>query len=279
MSFSQFTDMPSLGSYKRALDHYNSITPIRGRTEDVRPLCNTTTGRRKTHLRILPTTYDGLPAMACRLYNTDVVIYVSDGRVVIDNDYPSQSTNSFASALTPFGMVLGRRYNETWVWCRGQAYWLPVRAKLEMEQPDNGIGWYPVEPHTFYKHVANRKVLSAFTKQYKPFGDHCMNIVKLLGANAQANTEYVRTPDAQVLRDASREGWGEATKYFLKQAEVTTWTYGYKSRITKLVPAKLKKALLDYVKVEHNEEIFEKEAAPIGVTVNDINCKYIGASN
>ena len=279
MSFSQFTDMPSLGSYKRALDHYNSITPIRGRTEDVRPLCNTTTGRRKTHLRILPTTYDGLPAMACRLYNTDVVIYVSDGRVVIDNDYPSLSTNSFASALTPHGMVLGQRYSETWVWCRDQAYWLPVRAKLEMKQYDNGIGWYPVEPHTFYKHVANRKVLSAFTKQYKPFGDHCMNIVKLLGANVEENREYVRTPDAQVLRDASREGWGEATKYFLKQAEVTTWTYGYKSRITKLVPAKLKKALLDYVKVEHNEEIFEKEAAPIGVAINDINCKYIGASN
>jgi hypothetical protein len=51
------------------------------------------------------------------------------------------------------------------------------------------------------------------------------------------------------------------------------------SHITTLVPAKLKKALLDYIKVEHNEEIFEKEAAPIGVAINDINCKYIGASN
>lgn len=279
MSFSQFTDMPSLGSYKRALDHYNSITPLRGRTEDVRPLCNTTTGRRKVHLRILPTTYDGLPAMACRLYKTDVVIYVSDGRVVIDNDYPSSSTNMFASALTPHGIVLGQRYNETWVHYKGKAYWLPVRAKLEMEQPDNCIGWYPVEPHTFYRHVANRKVLSAFTKQYKPFGDHCMNILKLIGADVQRNTEYVRAPDAQVLRDASREGWGEATKYFLKQAEVTAWSYGYRNVSTKLVPAKLKKALLDFIKTEHNEEIFEKEAAPIGVMVNDINCKYIGASN
>lgn len=280
MSFSQFTDLPHIHGYASALKHYNSIKPLRGRTEDVRPLCNTTTGRRKKHLRILPTTYDGLPAMACRLHNTDVVTYVSDGRVVIDNDYPSMSTNSFASGVLPYGLEVGNRYNETWVYEHGRnVYWLPVRTKLELKQYDNGIGWYPVEPHIFYKHVADRKVLSAFTKQYKPFADHCLNVIKLLGANVEEDREYHRTPDAQVLRDASREGWGEATKYFLRHAEVTRWTFGYRSKTTTLVPAKLKKAILDYVKIEHNEEIFYKEAAPVGMAVNDINAKYIGASN
>lgn len=279
MSFSQFTDLPHIHGYASALEHHNNIKPLRGRTEDVRPLCNTTTGRRKVHLRILPTTYDGLPAMACRLHNTDVVTYVSDGRVVIDNDYPSMSTNSFASGVLPYGIDVCNKYNETWVFSRGQAYWLPVRTKLEMKRHEDGIGWYPVEPHIFYRHVANPKVLRDFTKEYKPFVDHCLNVIKLLGANVEEDREYHRTPDARVLRDASREGWGEATKYFLSLAEITRWTFGYRSNTTVLAPAKLKRELLHYIKTEHNEEIFYKEAAPMGVAVNDTNCKYIGASN
>lgn len=279
MSFSQFTDLPRIHGYASALKHYDSIKPLRGRTEDVRPLCNTTTGRRKKHLRILPTTYDGLPAMACRLHNTDVVTYVSDGRVVIDNDYPSMSTNSFASGVLPYGFGVSIYRGRTWVFQSSNAYWIPTRAKLEMKQYDNGIGWYPVKPHIFYRHLANRKVLSAFTKQYKPFADHCLNVIKLLGASVEADKEYYRTPDAQVLRDASREGWGEATKYFLRHAEVTRWTHGYRSKTTVLVPAKLKNAILDYVKIEHNEDIFYREAVPVGLATNDINAKYIGASN
>jgi hypothetical protein len=44
------------------------------------------------------------------------------------------------------------------------------------------------------------------------------------------------------------------------------------------VPA-LKRRLSDYVKTEHADIIFEKVAVPIGEFVNDVNARYIGASN
>lgn len=281
--FGTFTDMPRLGSYERALNHYNSIKPIRGRTEDVRPLCNTTNGRRKTHLRILTTTYDELPAVACRYCHTDVVTYVIDGRVVFSNDYPSLSTNQFASELLPHSLSAGQKHSQTWLFDSargGDAYWVPAGEVLEMKQYDNRVGWYPVNAHIFYKHVVNRKTMREVTEQYKPFIEHCVNVAKLLGASVQEDREYHAVPKADALRDSEREGWGGAIKYFVQSAVVVRWDWHAKHPMQKDVRFdmnKLKKLLADYIKTAHHEDILERVAVPVGVCANDVNAKYLGA--
>jgi len=280
--FGQFTDMPNLGNYERALAHHNAIKPIRGRKEDVRPLCNTTTGRRKTHLRIRETLYRGLPAVACRYYDTDVVTYVSDGRVVVSNEYPSNSTNAFASDMLPYALGMARKHNSAWVYDRkGKAYWVPDGEVLELKQRDD-MSWYPVEAFVCYKHVVDRRALREATNQYKPFMDNCINVAKLLGEDASKGTFYPKKPTASVLRDPEREGWGEATKYFIELSIVRRFAYpgsGGLRQVSDLKVSTLKRRLSDYVKTEHADIVFEKVAVPIGEFVKDANAKYIGASN
>ena len=101
--FGQITDLPSLHSYEQARAHYESITPIRG-SDDVRPICKTSNGRRKKHMRISLMQYVtpmGIcPAVACILYDTPVVIFAANGDIVLDNGgYASHTTHGFISGI------------------------------------------------------------------------------------------------------------------------------------------------------------------------------------
>ena len=105
--FGQITDLPSLHSYEQARAHYESITPIRG-SDDVRPICKTSNGRRKKHMRIALTHYvteTGVcPSVACILYDTPVVIFAANGDIVLDNGgYASNTTHGFISGIFAMG--------------------------------------------------------------------------------------------------------------------------------------------------------------------------------
>jgi hypothetical protein len=74
-------------SYRSALATYNSIKPVRGRSDqNERPLAN----RRNDNLtiRLEPTTND----IIVRLYHTDIIRYNDDDVIVLD-PYPSAMTN------------------------------------------------------------------------------------------------------------------------------------------------------------------------------------------
>ena len=101
--FGQITDLPSLHSYEQARAHYESITPIRG-SDDVRPLCKTSNGRRKKHMRVSLMHYvtpTGIcPAVGCILYDTPVVIFAANGDIVLDNGgYASNTTHGFITGI------------------------------------------------------------------------------------------------------------------------------------------------------------------------------------
>ena len=108
--FGNITDLPVLHSYAEAVAHYESITPIRG-SKNLRPICDTTNGRRKKHMQIIKTTHPkalgmaatpegAIDAVACRLYDTDVVTFVSNGDIIIDNGgYASTTTHSFIDGI------------------------------------------------------------------------------------------------------------------------------------------------------------------------------------
>ena len=105
--FGQITDLPSLHSYEQARAHYESITPIRG-SDDVRPICKTSNGRRKKHMRISLMQYVtpmGIcPAVGCILYDTPVVIFAANGDIVLDNGgYASHTTHGFISGIFAMG--------------------------------------------------------------------------------------------------------------------------------------------------------------------------------
>ena len=118
--FGNITDLPTLFSYAEALKHYESITPIRG-SKNLRPICTTHNGRRKKHMQIVKTTYPkalgmaatpqgAIDAVACRLYDTDVITFVSNGDIIIDNGgYATNSTHSFIDGMFNRGFYTSRQ--------------------------------------------------------------------------------------------------------------------------------------------------------------------------
>lgn len=90
-------DYRRIESYKDACDLHASIKPVRGRDENERPLKD---NRNMDVSTIRHTTEDGKPAVAFKLYRTDVVTFVKGGQIVYEN-YPSKTTGSFASAILP----------------------------------------------------------------------------------------------------------------------------------------------------------------------------------
>lgn len=101
--FGNITDLPNLRSYEQARAHYESITPLRG-SDNLRPICNTTNGRRKKHMRIEVRPYQTpvgvVPSVACILYDTAVVTFAANGEVLLDNgDYPTTTTHSFIDGI------------------------------------------------------------------------------------------------------------------------------------------------------------------------------------
>jgi hypothetical protein len=93
--------LPTLRNYAEALAHHDSIEPIRGRYHPARPLGM----RKKDHMTIRKLA-DGAkePRIACRLYNTDVIVYHPDDSITI-TPWGSRSTDYFLHAVAPFGIV------------------------------------------------------------------------------------------------------------------------------------------------------------------------------
>ena len=106
MSFGNITDLPTLTTYEQALKYYDSIKPIRG-SDNFRPLCMGSNGRKKKSYRIVATVIDGHQAIACRFYDTDVVRFLKNGEIQIAIEgWNSSSTMSFIDG------VLSRRWSE-----------------------------------------------------------------------------------------------------------------------------------------------------------------------
>jgi len=127
--FGQITDLPTLRSYEQARAHYESITPIRG-SNNLRPICDTTNGRRKKHMRIelrpYTTPVGTVPSVACILYGTAVVTFAASGEIVLDNGgYASNTTHGFIEG------IFSRSYYDTSV----RAYGKGGQTVIEAHKP------------------------------------------------------------------------------------------------------------------------------------------------
>lgn len=113
-------------TYQQAVDRFNSITPIRGRSTDTRPVAQ----RRNDNFTIRQLPKDG--AIAIRLYHTDIIVYRPDGTIELE-PYASRLTDDAVrhilrgavtpSYTNPIGPVL-------WVAAEQKCYRIPDFAVL-----------------------------------------------------------------------------------------------------------------------------------------------------
>ena len=164
-------NIPTINNYADALKRWHSIKPWRGYAEcDPRPLDKR--NRSKRHVTIHFKEHQG-NAIACTLYHTDVVTYEPDGRIIIDPPYVSNSTNAFANAVLPSGVMLHKRV--VWTGWGSPHYWYnnPDLRGWNTEGKDFAVRrnldgqWMPCEePKPFVKRVVNGERARAALKQY-----------------------------------------------------------------------------------------------------------------
>ena len=205
-------NIPSLKDYADALKRWHSITPWRGHAaSDSRPLDKR--DRSKRHTTIHFKEHQG-NAIACRLHSTDVVTYEPDGRIIIDPSYVSVSTNAFANAVLPSGVML---YNKVvWTGWEHPHYWHDnpnlrgwnTGGKDFAVQRNLDGQWMPCEePKPFVKRVLNRERARAALKRYNYAGFRAWRAAYLAIDQGKHKIHKWMGWEDILISLGSREGW------------------------------------------------------------------------
>ena len=294
--FGGLTDIPRLSSYEEALAHLNDVKPIAGtgKNAGIRPLCNTSTGRRKTQYFIRKKRHPAAAskqAIECVLYDTPVVTFIEDGTIYIDMSYPSNTTHSFVSEiLREYGAHCFYGDSKTWLCCRGKAgqyvnsryWWLPhgYGVTFKVVEPKSIIE--PVRPRLMDRYKVNRSKANEIYAKYAAFTSHCVTLSKLVDPKQSygKTINFFGAHDRLLLQTAEpNEEWSGAINAVFADAVVYVSSWDYKAHTAlstyTLTPKKVRQVILDKLKQEHAHEIFEVIKAKVGVYTTCLNEEYI----
>ena len=303
--FNNFTDFPMLDGYRSAKRHYDSIKPLtRGKNSGLRPLCNTENGRKKTHYSIWHTVMtfpqsggEPVKAIACRLYDTDVVIYTENGYVEVNNSYVSNTTCGFVSSLLPYHCTMHATDNKCYVHDRyhNQSWYIPDGASLIFKLEDGGMT--PPEPWPIKKHLINTSKAAEIYKQFDPFIKHISALHKIVDPDSFMSVEHeLREPNrgwgrdrwkhvgqyaelkrCDVMKDVeNKEGWGDLVRFYFANAATydRKWVDGQYIQNWKMPIQAVRARVRESIKLAYRDEIFDEVDAPLGIVAKDPNEEY-----
>lgn len=195
----------SIQRYENMKSKYNSITPIRGRAGDIRPI-----DKRRRDWETLHRKFDsdGTESYACRLHNTDCVEYFPNGDIVLRTQgHTTTSTASFIGRFGPFHAT--KSHNHVWIGVpvstensRLHRY-LPIPCMGEYK--DKGIrlcyvpetdGYRIVAPAMTRK-VINRAKAKDARKVYQPFLNWAKTFLQLSDGWIMYETRKAIMPSLQ----------------------------------------------------------------------------------
>ena len=151
---------------------YNSIVPIRGRSEDVRPIRD----RRRTHELITTKKYPcGQVSYCATLYGTDVVEYHNNGQITLrTGGWATPTTAEFMHEQSPF--TVWKQNNKLWVRVPTpegvKAF--PIGKELTFEMAEGNSSFYqPINKVLINKRVVDRAKAKAAREPLQPFLAWC----------------------------------------------------------------------------------------------------------
>jgi hypothetical protein len=273
MSYGGITDLPCLRHYDAALRHYESITPLRG--TQIRPICNTTNGRRKKWATIYTANVDQINAVVCKLYDTEVITFLEDGRVVIDNSYESTTTNGFVSGIIR-GIHMSFVNHQVWMLTPAGRY--RVGDKITIRRNEKDV-WVPLDPVQHVVHHIDRREMKRVKAPVKAFMDHCLNIAKLM-RDADISSPPMAFPPNQlmsIMTNPERVGWADAINQLLYGSSSVRWVRGTQgfNRVYRVNIRKLKEDMQRLLLNAHKHEVLVPELVPIGTYKRDRYGEYV----
>jgi len=170
--------LPPLYDYDEAKERYNSVRPIRGRTDDTRPL-----GKRSAqHMRIEKNYNEHGQYYAAVLYSTECVRYYENGKLqVLHNGWASQSTAAFIHAVSP----LGAHISNNRLWVSGEmldggrdSLWFEKVARPREE--GGGCRWECTNPRKYFINLYNKETTKRIRSN--PVVKHMQHYLKTMRA-------------------------------------------------------------------------------------------------
>jgi len=161
--------VPRVMNYTDALEIYNKVKPLRGRSPEVRPL-----GERRDVDTYQIRKND--EAIELVLYKTPVITFMPDGEVVLfTNGYDTVSTHQFIHRVLGIG-ASGVR-NKTLLTINGNKLVLGNGEKLRLKL--EGGNWHPLNASTQYGWRLNRKAVTNVRNIYADFYKYLKGFVNL----------------------------------------------------------------------------------------------------
>jgi hypothetical protein len=255
--FGTITDLPCLFNYEEALAHYNSIKPIRG-SDNLRPICRTTNGRRKKHMQII--NYG--TRIACRLYKTDVLEFYPDGELhVKTNGWASNSTHQFISEILGYSVGVYSKRGKTVVTLpSGEALIDDSNPVLRLKRGE--VRWEFVDKPQLYAYYVKRGAMAERRKSVRAFAAYARAMVKVFDPEQYALAVPARiTAEDAYYQMLDPDQWADLLESVVlpKCAERTTgwtatgWTHGFIAS-----PHKLKQLIDDAIKYTFCDEVLEE---------------------
>lgn len=296
-------------NYADAEERYKSIKPIRGRSQEVKPLGERRYDQYRIEKRITVNQFENKEyvSYACVLYDTDCVTFHPDNTITLQFGYwSSMTTRAFIrNILYRYGNIDSQRGKWYWVnHMNSSAYLFDKPLKLKLE--DNVL--VPTEePKPEYIHRVRRKVLNQLRKKYAFFIEYGVGMLSLNDKvdrlelaeashglsfqNARfepyrTNYRYLSnnnpTPEQnranlfQALDIAKESGNVELLYELTCIVAHTAGGYSYYTNAVICKPATFKKYVDELIKYEFCEQIFDKIEVSNGVRFHDENAKYFG---
>jgi hypothetical protein len=297
--FGNITDLPTLFSYAEALAHYESITPIRG-SQNLRPICTTHNGRRKKHMQIIKTTHPkalgmaatpqgAIDAVACRLYDTDVITFVSNGDIIIDNGgYATNSTHSFIDGMFNRGYYTSRQLTAYSKAGSTVIEVSPPQGKKLVVMGDKPVTIRKVEDtrevaYDFTEDVdvqkgyyLKRSVMHAKRKEVHKFRKFALACAKMVDPSQyRISNRGMEARNAEELYQAivDQDQWGDAFEYLLTCSINSSFDHYTHSRDLSVNTTKLNSMVDDVLKYVFHEDLFE--ARDTNNPLSNENAKYL----
>ena len=163
--------------YNHFKARYNNTTPIRGRSEDVRPIGE----RRRTHELVTEKKLlSGEVSYCATLYGTDVVEYHNNGQVTLrTKGWQTPSTAEFMHEHSPF--TVWKQNNKLWVRVPTpegvKAF--PIGEELTLELVDGGPYYQPINKVLINKRVVDRAKAKVAREPLQPFLAWCKSFLAM----------------------------------------------------------------------------------------------------
>jgi len=302
-----------ISTYKQAKEHFEWVTPIRGRSKETKPLG---LNRRytwyliKENMRVVDDGCLGTwqKTYSANLYNTDMVEWFPNGNISIGTGgWQSPTALAFINyTAMDFGYI--QSWNGKWYFTNteNKSYLLKSKTKEKLLLVNTGrqiqsyargmVDVYePAHPQQEHKYSANRKEMNRLKKYYAPFTEYCKNML-LIDNKFDYREEDIKQAfgdtispylvsygyhkeNAKVHREFVMKKVGE----FIDSGSMNlNLAYNLAMVCVKSAagwrqrcePRQFEDNFIEIIRNHHNAEVFKATPMEVGIAFVDRNAKY-----